>query len=135
MTVVLLLTLMLCATAALAARTPARDQPWQWRFDVWMPQHWRNLAWCESGTRSPDAPNWRMRHGIYGGAFAFADGTWAMYRLPSYPVRAEDANPFQQWMVARRVAAERTLFWPWGCWRGSGHAWVRAGLPERGFRG
>lgn len=133
MTAVVLISL-ISVTVAFAARVPASKQPWQWRYTVWMPPHWQRLAWCESGSRSPEPPRWRMRHGIYGGAFAFADGTWTGYRLPSYPARAEDANPFQQWMVARRVAAKLTIAVPWGCWRGPQHAWVRGGLPEYGVR-
>lgn len=102
---------------------------WQWRYQVWMPAHWQRLAQCEEGL------DWAHSGGGYEGAFAFATGTWDQYRLPSYPRRAWMANPFQQYQVALRVARAVTVGSAWGCWRGPQHAWVRGGLPERGFRG
>jgi hypothetical protein len=97
-----------------------------------MPKHWINLAACESGS-SP--PNWRHDSGTYQGAFGFYYGTWDQYRLSGYPSNAAQASPWQQWRVALRVAAKYGIASPWGCWRGSSHAWVRNGLPEYGTRG
>ena len=111
---------------AAQARTLAYKQAWQYRFEVWMPRHWINLAKCEEGL------DWRHHGGGYEGAFAFATGTWDEYRYLSYPRRAWQATPWQQWRVARRVAADLTIGVPWGCWRGPQHAWVRAGKPEHG---
>lgn len=106
------------------------DQSWQWRYRVWMPQHWQNLARCESGS---NPPNWRHSSGTYEGAFGFYTGTWNQYRYPSYPRRAYLATPWQQYRVALRVAAAvGSIAAPWGCWRGPHHAWVRNGLPEWG---
>ena len=106
------------------------DNTWQWRYDVWMPQHWINLAACESGS-SP--PNWRHNSGTYEGAFGFYRGSWDQFKYRGYPQSASQATPWQQYRVARRIAARyRSIAGSWGCWRGAGHAWVRAGLPEYG---
>ncbi len=119
-------------TAADAHRIPAAKQSWQWRYRVWMPQHWINLAQCEEGL------NWQAKAYVagvhYEGAYAFAESTWRGYRYLSYPRHAYDATPWQQWRVARRIAAKLTIGVPWGCWRGPQHAWVRAGKPEHGQR-
>jgi hypothetical protein len=120
------------ALFSFAQAATARDTvTWQWRYRAWMPQHWIRLAYCESGTRPPADPNWRHRSGSYAGAFGFYDGSWLAFRLPGYPSRADLANPFQQWTVARRIAARYGIASPWGCWRGPQHAWVRGSLPER----
>jgi hypothetical protein len=95
-----------------------------------MPVYWQNLAQCE------EQQNWHYSGGVYSGAFAFANTTWAAYRLPGYPSNAGYATPWQQWQVAKRVArAIGGINYGWGCWRGSQHAWVRAGMPEYGVLG
>jgi hypothetical protein len=113
-----------------AAPTPDPYQPeWQWRYQVWMPMHWQRLARCESGT---NPPNWKHHDG-YEGAFGFDPGTWDDYRYAGYPHAAYLATPWQQYRVARRIAARfRSIGGSWGCWRGRDHAWVRGGLSERG---
>lgn len=100
----------------------------QWNYRAWMPQHWINLAICEEHL------NWRHNDGVYEGAFAFYYGSWDEYKLPGYPDSASEATPWEQWQVALRIARKLTIAIPWGCWRGADHAWVRAGLPERGVR-
>lgn len=104
---------------------------WQWQYTKWMPKHWINLAACESGS-SP--PNWAHDSGTYQGAFGFYYGAWDDYKLAGYPSSAAQASPWQQWQVAKRIARKLTIRIPWGCWRGSQHAWVRNGLPEYGTR-
>jgi hypothetical protein len=111
--------------------SPAASQSWQWQYTKWMPKHWINLAACESGS-SP--PNWAHNSGTYEGAFGFWYGTWDSYKLSGYPSSASQATPWQQWQVAKRIAHKLTIRIPWGCWRGSQHAWVRNGLPEYGTR-
>jgi hypothetical protein len=99
--------------------------PWQWRTDVWMPSHWYRLASCESGSTPP---NW-SHHTFYEGAFGFAPSTWRGYKYAGYPEHAYQANPYQQYKVALRVArATGGIRFPWGCWRGSQHAWVRGNV-------
>lgn len=124
----------LLATAAVliaATLVPAASSAgeWQWKYRVWMPQHWQNLAACESGS---NPPNWRHNSGTYEGAFGFYHGSWDAFRPARYPSSASQATPWQQWQVALRIAARYGIASPWGCWRGSHHAWVRNGLPERG---
>jgi hypothetical protein len=125
----------LFATAAVliaATLTPAATAggtDWQWQYQKWMPKHWQNLAACESGS---NPPNWRHNSGTYEGAFGFYHGSWDSFRPAWYPSSASDATPWQQWRVALRIAARYGIASPWGCWRGSQHAWVRNGLPERG---
>jgi len=131
-----------CLTATLAlglttpapalAGKPARKQAWQWDYKKWMPKHWQNLAACETGT---DPPNWAHNSGTYQGAFGFYYVSWDSFKLPGYPSEAYLATPWQQWRVAKRIAQRYGMAEPWGCWRGSHHAWVRAGMPEYGFRG
>lgn len=127
MTTTLAITLLLAlASVASAARIPASKQAWQWRYQVWMPAHWQRLAQCEEHL------NWRFSNGTYEGAFAFAATTWDAFRYDGYPRSAADATPWQQWRVARRIAAHfRSIAGSWGCWRGPEHAWVRGGLSER----
>lgn len=122
------------ATAAVliaATLTPtAAATSWQWKYTVWMPKHWQNLAACESGA-SP--PNWKHNSGTYEGAFGFYHGSWDQFRPARFPASASSATPWQQFVVARRIAAHyRSIAGSWGCWRGAEHEWVRAGLPERG---
>ncbi len=114
-------------TAGATAATPS----WQWQYTKWMPKHWVNLAACESGS-SP--PNWRHNSGTYEGAFGFYHGSWDQFRPARYPSSASSATPWQQWQVALRIAARFGIASPWGCWRGSQHAWVRNGLSEYGTR-
>lgn len=120
----LLITSLLFTTAAFA-----RGPGWQWRYQVWMPAWAQRLAQCEEGL------DWHHSGSGYEGGFAFAVGTWDQYRLKRFPRRAYDATPWQQWVVVQRVARAVTVGAAWGCWRGPQHAWVRAGLPEVGFRG
>lgn len=120
----------LCALVAESAEAGG-GKAWQWQYKRWMPVHWQNLAACESGS---NPPNWRHNSGTYEGAFGFYYGSWDSFRLPGYPRAAYLASPWQQWQVARRIAARYGLAEPWGCWRGPQHAWVRAGLPEYGTR-
>lgn len=129
-------TLALAATAA--AEPPAQfkghrtgDQSWQWNYRAWMPPHWIRLAQCESGSRGE--PNWKHDSGTYQGAFGFWYGSWDSFKpVAWWPNNAADATPFQQWRVARRIAARYGIASPWGCWRGPQHSWVRGGLPEYG---
>lgn len=98
---------------------------WQWRYTVWMPAHWQRLASCESGSTPP---NWQHHTG-YEGAFGFAPSTWAGYKLKRWPAHAYEATPWQQWRVALRVARSTGgIRFPWGCWRGDDHAWVRGNV-------
>lgn len=129
MTTLTLIALALIVAAPSAAKIPAHKQAWQWKYQVWMPKHWQNLAACESGSRPP---NWQHDSGTYVGAFGFYIGSWRQYRYAGYPARASQATSWQQWRVALRIAARFGIASPWGCWRGSQHAWVRNGLPERG---
>lgn len=120
---------LLCALCVPVGEAAKGNQSWQWKYKVWMPTHWQNLAECESGS---DPPNWKHNSGTYQGAFGFYHGSWDQYRYPNYPREAYLATPWQQWKVARRIAARFGLASPWGCWRGPHHAWVRNGLPEYG---
>ena len=107
------------------------DQAWQWNYKVWMPAHWQRLAACESGSPQENL-NFAFR-GDYDGAFGFAYGTWDSFKpVRWWPADAWQATPFQQYRVARIVAAKYGIAEPWGCWRGPQHAWVRGGLPEYG---
>jgi len=118
----------LVAVVAMAVASSAAEAApsWQYKYKVWMPVHWQNLAECESGS---DPPNWQHDSGTYQGAFGFYTGTWDQYRLDGYPREAYQATPWQQWRVALRVArATGGIRFPWGCWRGDSHAWVRNGV-------
>lgn len=122
------------AIALIAITLPTQanaKQSWQWQYRAWMPKHWQNLAACESGSTPP---NWKHNSGTYEGAFGFYHGSWDDYRPKRYPASASQATPWQQWRVALRIAARYGIAEPWGCWRGSDHAWVRNGLPEYGTR-
>lgn len=114
---------------AFVSAASADNHTWQWRYQVWMPKHWINLAACESGS---NPPNWRHNSGTYQGAFGFHHGSWDQFNVYGYPRDAHLATPWQQWRVALRIAARYGIASPWGCWRGAHHAWVRNGLPERG---
>jgi len=94
-----------------------------------MPQHWQNLARCESGS---NPPNWKHDGGDFAGAFGIYEGSWLDYRYNGYPAHPAQATPWQQWRVAKRIAAKYGIAEPWGCWRGPEHAWVRNGMPEYG---
>lgn len=129
------LIILLSFLVALAMLTrPAQANPgsWQWKYQVWMPKHWQNLAQCEAGM------NWQHNSGAFQGAFGFAPSTWDGWRPKRYPHAAYLATPWQQYQVALRVAADPShpdgIQDSWGCWRGPGHAWVRNGLPEYGTR-
>lgn len=89
-----------------------------------MPPVWQRIAWCESGTRPPAAPDWKHHGGIYQGAFGFYRGSWDAFRPARYPADAYDATPWQQYQVALRIHA-RYGFTGWGCYMHS--AWVRGG--------
>ena len=104
---------------------------WQYNYKAWMPQHWQNLAACESGSKPP---NWTHNSGTYQGAFGFYYGSWDAFKYRGYPSEAYLATPWQQYRVALRIAAKYGIASPWGCWRGPQHAWVRNGLPEYGTR-
>lgn len=96
-----------------------------------MPAHWQRLAACESGSPQGNL-NFAFR-GDYDGVFGFAYSTWDSFKPVSWwPKDAWQATPFQQYRVARIVAARYGIASPWGCWRGPQHAWVRGGLPEYG---
>jgi hypothetical protein len=114
---------------AKAALKALRAWEYEWAYEKWMPAWMIRLGQCEM------ALDWARRWGIYEGAFAFATSTWDGYKLPGYPASAADATPRQQMMVVLRIARKLTVGIPWGCWRGPQHAWVRGGLPERGFYG
>lgn len=101
---------------------------WQWKYKAWMPKHWQNLAQCEAGM------NWKHNSGTFQGGFGFHHGSWDDYAPARYPSEAYLATPWQQYQVARRIAAKYGIAEPWGCWRGADHAWVRNGLPEYGTR-
>lgn len=124
----LILTLEMFVLSAVAA-APTAKPSWQYKYKVWMPKHWQNLAACESGS---NPPNWTHNSGTYEGAFGFYYGSWDSFKLPGYPSAAYLATPWQQWKVARRIAARYGIASPWGCWRGPHHSWVRAGKPEYG---
>lgn len=137
MTASITLALALPAAAHTATHKPVHipgrkgDQSWQWNYRAWMPAHWIRLAQCESGSRGE--PNWRHDSGTYEGAFGFYHGSWDQYKpVAWWPNSAANATPWQQFVVARRIAARFGLASPWGCWRGPQHAWVRGGLPEHG---
>lgn len=104
------------------------DQSWQYKYQVWMSPHAQRLAACESGS-SVHNLNWTYA-GSYDGAFGFAYSTWDSYKPVSWwPRDAHLATPWQQYVVARRVAAHLGIASPWGCWRGDSHAWVRGNEP------
>lgn len=104
------------------------DQSWQYKYKVWMSDHAQRLAACESGSPTSDL-NFEYR-GSYDGAFGFAYSTWDDYKPVSWwPDDAWQATPWQQYVVARRVAADLGISTPWGCWRGDSHAWVRGSEP------
>ncbi len=91
------------------------DQDWRWKYQEWLPAQWQRLIQCETHS------NWRHNSGTYQGAFGFYYGTWDTYRLPGYPAEAYNANPFQQWQVAKRVFRHHG-YGAWGCFN---HGWVR----------
>lgn len=91
---------------------------WQYQWRKWLPPVWQRIAHCETGT------TWTWNSGTYWGAFGMYRGTWLQYRLPGYPAEAFKATPWQQYRVARVVAAHHTLN-AWGCYRN--REWVRNG--------
>lgn len=104
------------------------DQAWQWQYKKWMTPHAQRLGACESGS-----PVDRLNFGhssSYEGVFGFAPSTWDSFKPVSWwPQAAYLATPWQQYVVARRVAARYGIASPWGCWRGDQHAWVRGSEP------
>lgn len=121
MTTLTLIALALVLAAPAAARTPAAQQAWQWRYQVWMPAVWQRLAQCESGA---NPPNWRHDSGTYTGGFGFHISSWQAFKRPHDPPRASQATPWAQWQAALRIHA-RYAFSGWGCYQGASHAWVR----------
>jgi hypothetical protein len=105
------------------------SRAFQWDYRAWMPAWMIRLGQCEMSL------DWGRRWGIYEGAFAFATSTWDDYAPAGFPDSAADATPREQMIVVLRIARRLGVASPWGCWRGSQHAWVRGGLPEYGFHG
>lgn len=104
--------------AGAAARVPAHQQPWQYRYTVWMEPVYQRLAQCESGHNPPD---WQHDSGTYTGGFGFHIDSWRRFKRTWDPDRASQATPWAQYVVALRIHA-RYGFTGWGCYR---HAWVR----------
>lgn len=118
-TLALVIVLLACLVST-AQAAPAK-QSWQYKYKVWMPMKWQNLAHCEAGTRHPAEPDWQHNSGTYQGAMGFYYGTWDQYRYPGYPSEAYLATPWQQYKVALRVFAIHG-YGAWGCFK---YDWVR----------
>lgn len=112
MTQILIVTLLL-STPALAARTPAWKQAWQYRWQVWLPDKWQRIGACETGYGKRPG-NWHWNSGTYQGAFGFHYTSWDRFRPAGYPSEAYQATPWQQYMVALAIWRRFGLS-GWGC--------------------
>lgn len=117
-----MLTISFLAVLLLAPHANAA-RPWQWQYKVWMPAVWVRLAYCESGTRPPQDPDWRHHGGVYEGALGFHHGSWLRFKRPRDPEHAYDASPWAQYQAGLAIW-RRYRFTGWGCYR---HSWVRNG--------
>jgi hypothetical protein len=114
LTLTLLLSLCLFVFAAnAAARVPAHQQAWQYKWQVWLPDKWQRIGACETGYGKRPG-NWKHSNANYQGAFGFAVGSWDQFKLDGYPAEAWQATPWQQYQVALAIW-RRYGFTGWGC--------------------
>ncbi len=80
----------------------------QWNWQAWLPDKWRRIGICETQL------NWQHYNSSYEGAFGFATQSWRSFKLPGYPEHANQATPYQQYMVALEIYKRYGLS-GWGC--------------------
>ena len=80
----------------------------QWNWQAWLPDKWRRIGVCETGL------NWLHHNSSYQGAFGFATQSWDSFKLAGYPEDADQASPWQQYMVALAIYRRYGLS-GWGC--------------------
>jgi hypothetical protein len=110
-----LLLVALAATGAHAAptRKPASQQSWQYKWWVWLPDKWQRIGACETGYGKRPG-NWKHHNSSYQGAFGFATQSWDQFKPNGYPEDADQATPWQQYVVALRIYHRYGLT-GWGC--------------------
>ena len=80
----------------------------QWNWHAWLPDKWRRIGICETQL------NWRHYNSSYEGAFGFATSSWDAFKPAGYPDHANQATPWQQYMVALNIYNRYGLS-GWGC--------------------
>lgn len=104
MTLTITILIILIATAAAHAATrPKFVTRMEWA-----------VALCET------AGNWKHRTRDYQGAYGFYKGSWDAFKPRGYPADANNASPWQQTVVMRRIRA-RYGWSGWGCVTGGGY--------------
>lgn len=103
----------LCISASYAGRIPAREQAWQYRWQVWLPDKWRRVANCEThldwAHDSRGRNHYVSAFGIEAGEYvkdAHFAGTPQWWRRPT---------PWQQFRTALAHYALNFGFSGWGC--------------------
>lgn len=117
MTLTLALTLLFACAAHAATVWTSQPRP------KWMtPTEWA-VAMCETGL------NWRHHTSDYQGAYGFYRGSWDQFKPVGYPNDADQATPWQQTVVARRIRA-RYGWTGWGCYTGGGYRYWMGRVPR-----
>lgn len=101
------------ADTATAHHIPAAQQSWQYKWWVWLPDKWQRIGACETGYGKKPG-NWRHHNSSYQGAFGFATSSWDAFKPRGYPADADQATPWQQYVVALRIYKRYGLS-GWGC--------------------
>lgn len=77
----------------------------------WLPRIYYAIAVCETGL------NYKHHTRDYQGAYGFYRGSWDEYKPSGYPNDADQATPYQQYVVAKRIHDKYNSFSGWGCYR------------------
>ena len=99
------------------AGTPAWKQPWQYRWQVWLPDKWQRVGACETGYgRRPG--NWHHQNSGYVSAFGISRSSYdedaAVMGGPPWDDR-RNPTPFQQYRAALGHYRLHGGFSGWGC--------------------
>jgi hypothetical protein len=85
-----------------------KERARQWNWQAFTTAMERAVAMCETQL------NWRHSSTGYGGAYGFARSSWDAFKPAGYPAEPEQATPWQQTVVARRIH-DRYGWSGWGC--------------------
>ena len=121
MTAYAVICLALVLTATAAGRTPAWQQSWQYKWQVWLPDKWQRIGACETGYGKRPG-NWHHQNSGYVSAFGIQrghkDGQYdddaRRVFMPPWNDR-RNPTPWQQYRTALSHYARHGGFSGWGC--------------------